>query len=108
EAVRARSHDRVLVLHLRALAEDAVGADPAIDVAAIVADLKAAALDRLHEMQILRAAYATEHDVAHRERRRIDRRYRAQLTGIDLSAHRIAARAKGNRLAPLQARDMAR
>src|SRR5262249_433720 len=99
-------HDRVLVLHLRALAEDAVGTDPAVDVAAIVADLEAPVLNRFHEMQVLRAVHAAEHDVAHRQRRPTDRRHRPELTGLDLSTHRIAARTEGPRLAPLQACDM--
>src|SRR4051794_11173708 len=58
-------------------AEDAVPRHPAIDPPAVVADLEALALDRLHQMQVLAATDLAQHDVPDLERRRIDRRHGA-------------------------------
>ena len=45
--------------------KDAILADPSIDPATVVSDLKSPALDRLHKMQVLFAVYLAQHDVAY-------------------------------------------
>jgi hypothetical protein len=49
-------------LNRHAAAEYPIGPDPAVDAAAIVADLKSAALDCLDQVQILGAAHTAEDD----------------------------------------------
>jgi len=50
-------------LNLHKSTENRIGPDPPIDVSAVVADLKSAALDRLDEMQVLGPSNFAEHDI---------------------------------------------
>src|SRR5262249_22125058 len=94
-------------LDAHAFAVDGSTRNPAVDAAAVVADLVALALDRLDEMQILAAVHLAQHDVADLERagRRHDG---AELAGLDLARHRVAARPELHTLAALQLSDVQR
>src|SRR5262249_47249261 len=98
--------DRESVLHPDAPPVDAGGGDPAVDAAAVVADLEALPLDRLDEMQVLPAAHLAQHDVPDLQRGGVHRRDRAELAGLDLALHGVAPRAEGNRLARLELLDV--
>src|SRR5689334_3493419 len=82
------------VFHPRADTEDRVLRHPAVDAAAIVADLKTRAGDRLDQMQIFVAADLAQHDVAYLESIMIDGRDGAELAGGNAARHRMTARPK--------------
>src|SRR5690348_2755199 len=108
ESPSMHSNGRSLVLNTRALSEDAVSTNPAVDETTIVADLKPRTLNGLHDVQILVAPDLTEDDVADFECGRIDRHDRAQLTRFDAPAHRAASRPKRNGLTRLKPGDVMR
>lgn len=80
--------------------------DPAVDAAAIVADLEARALRGFHQVQVLGAVNLAEDDVPDLHRRRVDWRDGAQLPRFNLASHRMAAGPERNRLACSQLRNM--
>src|SRR5205807_504626 len=91
--------DRLVKLrHLRldshALPEDPACGDPTVDQPAIVPDLEALTLDRLHDVEVLIAVHLAEHDFADDERHRIDRLDGDELPGLDSPAHGAAAGAE--------------
>src|ERR1019366_6274443 len=91
-----------------AVAEDAVLADPTVDPATVVPNLKAFSLDRLHQMQVLLAVHLAQHDVAYLEGRRRHRLDRTQLAGFDLSLHGVPPGAELNRCTISQTGDIIR
>jgi hypothetical protein len=92
----------------RTLPKNAVLADPSVDPATVVSDLKSLTLNGFDEMQVLLAVDFAQYNVAHVERRVDDRFDRAKLTGFDFSLHRVSPGPKLNRLSIFQARDMPR
>src|SRR5678815_4328582 len=80
--------------------------DPAVDAAAVVADLVALALDRLDQVQVLVALHAAQHDVALRGRVVAERRDRAELPALDLADHAVATRSELYGLALREPRDV--
>jgi len=73
-------------------AEDLAARDPAVDAAAVVADLESLALDRLDEVQVLVAHHTAEHDVTDHRDVVAERLDRAALAAGDLADHAVAAR----------------
>src|SRR5262249_17262157 len=96
------------LLDPHAFAIDRMAGNPTVDVAAVVADLDTAALQRLDQVKVLPAADLAQDDVADLERGRVHRGHGAQLPRLDLAAHGVAAGPERHRLAPLQPRDVFR
>src|SRR5262245_46813261 len=84
------------LLNLRAFPKNAVGADPAIDAASVVADLKALVLNCFDKMKVLVAVHFAKDDIAHLQRGRVHGFDRAKLAGLDLAGHGIAPGSKLN------------
>src|SRR5437868_4103724 len=84
--------------------EDLARGDPPVDAAAVVADLKAVALDRLDQVEVLRALHAAQHDVADHRRALAERRDGAQLSTLDPAHHAVTARPELHGLASRQSR----
>jgi hypothetical protein len=106
--ISTRSSGTGSSLHPNTLAEDRVGADPAVDVSAIVGDLIPVAANGAHEMQILVAAHFAQHDVTDSEQSGVDGHDGDELTGFDATAHGMPARAERDRLAGAQVLDVQR
>jgi hypothetical protein len=87
-------------------AEDLPAGHPAVDPAAVVADLEALALDRFDQVQVLRAVRTTQHDVADLEHLLAQRLDRAELPVVDLAGHAVTARPKLNCLAQRETGDV--
>jgi hypothetical protein len=66
-------------LNANAFSKNAVRTNPAVDSAAIVADLESLATDGLDKVQIFITPYPTEHDVSDRESGTIDRYNSAEV-----------------------------
>ena len=62
-----------LRFYANAFSENASHSDPAVDSAAIIADLESVAADSLHEVKIFGTPYLTEDDISDRESRTINR-----------------------------------
>src|SRR5262245_19770291 len=78
------------LLHRDQAPEDLAPRDPAVDGAAVVADLEALALDRLDQVKVLVAFHAAEHDVIDRERVCFgERLHGAELPARNLADHAV-------------------
>src|SRR5450432_4878376 len=86
---------------------DPAGSDPPIDETPVVTDLESVALNRLHEVEILRTPDLAEDDVPRTKDRRLHGFDRTELAGIDSRRHRVPARSERDGLARLQLRDVA-
>lgn len=86
--------------------EDSVRTNPPVDVAPIVPDLKALALNGLDEVQVLRACDFAQHDVADDQGSRANGRDGAELSGLYPRCHGVSARTEGDRLAESQLFDV--
>ena len=93
-------------LDANALSKDAVCSNPAVDSAAIIADLESVATNCLHEVKIFGTPHSTEHDVSDRECGTIDRHDRAEVAGFDSSLHRCASGSKRNGLSSTELFDV--
>jgi hypothetical protein len=89
-----------------AFAEDAVLADPAVDPATVVPNLKPISLDRLYQMQVVPTVHLAQHDVAHLQGRRDHRLDRTQLPGLDSTPHRVPPGPEVNGFPVLEAGDI--
>jgi hypothetical protein len=88
--------------------EDPAGPDPPVDSAAVVPNLKAITIDRLHEMQVFISANAAQDDVPDAQRRRIDGDDGAELSRSDSRRHRVPARTEGDAFSTCQPIDVRR
>ena len=70
-----------------ALAENGIGSNPAIDETAIVPNLVTIALNGFHDVEVVVAAHSAQHDIADRQRCRIDFTNRAKLAGFNPATH---------------------
>jgi hypothetical protein len=82
------------VLNADALAENGMRSHPSVDETSIVPDLVSITLDGLHNVQIVAAADAIQHDIADRKHRRIYWGNRAKLARLNSATHRASARAE--------------
>src|SRR5262249_49761587 len=96
-----------LVLDPGANPENCAWAHPAVDEAAVVADLEPFALDGLHEVQVLAALHLAQHDIADPDPGVVHRRPGATRARRAAPRHGSAARSELNRFPPLQALDVA-
>src|ERR1043165_898608 len=85
-------HNAASESNRRKQAEDLASRDPAVDAAAVVADLEALALDRLDEVQVLVAPHAAQLAVADGGHVLAEWLDRAELAALDLADHAVAAR----------------
>jgi hypothetical protein len=75
-------------------------ADPAVDAASIVPDLKTFPLNCFDQVEVLIALHRTENDLSNRQSGRIVYRAdSAELAGLNLAAHRVSARTERNSFA---------
>src|ERR1700722_18585828 len=72
---------------------------PAVDAAAIVADLEAAFVDRLDQVKVVGAPDAHQHDVADDECGRVAWGHGDVIAIVDPAGHRMAARLDAHGLA---------
>jgi hypothetical protein len=92
---RARLENKS-ALDANTFSKDTVGSNPAIDPAAIVADLKPIAPDRFYEVKIFSTSHFAKYDVSDGERGTIDWDDRAKVTRFDTALHRRPTRSKRN------------
>lgn len=72
---------------------NAIGADPAVDVAAIVADLKAPVVDRFDEVEAIASADFDEDDIVRVQRGGITGSEGDEIAIVDFPTHGVSARA---------------
>jgi hypothetical protein len=75
---------------------DAVGADPAVDVAAVVADLEAGAVDAFDEVKVIAPTNFDEHDVVGLKGGWVAGLKSDEVAVVDFAAHGMAAWADFN------------
>jgi hypothetical protein len=71
---------------------DTLSSDPAIDEAAVVADLELVSLPGLDDVKILTSVDLAQHDVPYLKALRLHRLNGAELTGLNPSRHRVTPR----------------
>jgi hypothetical protein len=92
-------HVPILPFDSNGFSEDAVGTDPAVEVASIVTDLEAAVVDRLDEVEVIATVDFDEDDVAGLQQGHVAGRNGDEVTVVYFAAHGVSARANLDGLA---------